>query len=253
MSSSQQTLDALVLSLADIGEEDRIVTLLTREHGLLRAAAAGARSLKKGRTAPIDLFVRTRIQVAYRGKQGRLARIRSAEVVEPYLFIRENYNSLCAASYMSELVIRSVQENDPVPGVYELMMNSLKLLKGEGSVFKTILAFELRLLKEMGWNPELEKCLKCGDIIKGNSVFNPREGGVLHVKCAGQGSLPQTNAGDLASLKFITNRSFPLLSNLKLKESKASQLFRIVHPFTTHHLGFEPRAIKVLKNLPGWD
>ena len=245
--------DALVLSLADVGEEDRIVTFLTREHGLLRAAAAGARSLKKGRTAPIDLFVRARIQVAHLEKPGRLARVRSAEIIEPYLFIRENYSNLCAASYMSELVIRSVQENDPVPGVYKLMINSLKLLAGEGNVFKTILIFELRHLKEMGWNPELEKCLKCGDIIKGKAFFSPREGGVIHAGCTDRDSLVQTSAGDLASLRFITNRSLSSLRNLKLKEAKASQLFRTVHPFTTHHLGFEPRAIKVFKSLPGWD
>ncbi len=244
--------EALVLSLSDVGEEDRIVTFLTREHGLLRAAAGGARSLKKGRTAPIDLFVRTRIQVAYREQPGRLSRIRAAEVIEPYLLIRESYSDLCAASYMSELIIRSVQESDPVPGVYELMMNSLKLLKGEGDVFRTILIFELRLLKEMGWDPELEKCLKCGDVIKGKAVFSPREGGVLHVKCTGQGSQPQISAGDLAFLRFITNRSLHSLGNLKLNEAKSSQLFRIVHPFTTHHLGFEPRAIKVLNSLPGW-
>ncbi len=252
MSSSHQMLDALVLSLSDVGEEDRIVTFLTREHGLLRAAAAGARSLKKGRTAPMDLFVRIRVQVVYREKPGRLSRIRAAEIIEPYLLIRESYSDLCAASYMSELVIRSVQESDPVPAVYELMMNSLKLLKGEGNVFRTVLIFELRLLKEMGWDPELERCLKCGDVITGKAIFNPREGGVLHVKCTGQGSQPQISAGDLASLRFITNRSLPSLGNLKLEEAKALQLFRTVHPFTTHHLGFEPRTIKVLKSLPGW-
>ena len=57
------TTEAVVLAVTDVGEEDRILTFLTPDMGLLSAAATSARNLKKGRAAPLDLFVRTRLTV----------------------------------------------------------------------------------------------------------------------------------------------------------------------------------------------
>ena len=113
--------EAIVLSRTDVGEEDRILTFLTRGYGLLKAAASGAKTLKGGRTAPLDLFVRSRIQFHVSSKPGKLCRIRSVDVVDPYLEIRGDYNRLCAASYMAEEVAHCVQEADPSEGIFDLL------------------------------------------------------------------------------------------------------------------------------------
>ena len=85
------TTEAVVLAATEVGEEDSILTFLTPEMGLLKAAATSARNLKKGRTAPLDLFVWTSLAVRVPGKDGKLKRIVSAEMIDPFLGIRADY------------------------------------------------------------------------------------------------------------------------------------------------------------------
>ncbi len=249
MPSSQQALEAVVLSFTDVGEEDRIVTFLTRERGLLRAAASGARSLKKGRAASLDLFAVTMVDVRAPGRSRKLSRVRSSSVLEANLPIREDYRLLCAASYIAELLIRSAQENDPAEGVYSLMLYCLRALQGRVDPHRILLIFELRLLGEMGWVPELESCLICGKDVGAGAFFSPRDGGVVHGKCTTMNSLSVVSAGDLASLRFIAGKPLGSMGKLGLTDRKARELFYTVHSFTTHHLGFEPRTLATVRNL----
>lgn len=250
MPSSQQALEAVVLSFTDVGEEDRIVTFLTRERGLLRAAASGARSLKKGRAASLDLFTVTKVDIRAPGRSRMLSRIRSASVLDANLPIRENYRTLYAASYIAELVIRSAQENDPIESVYSLLLYCLKAMQGCSDPFRILLVFELRLLSEMGWVPELERCLVCGKSVGTSALFSPVDGGVVHGECTNRSSLGAVSAGDLASLKFIAGKPLRSQGKLGIVDRKARELFYTVHSFTTHHLGFEPRTMAMLKTLP---
>ena len=80
------TTEAVVLTATDVGEEDRILTFLTPDMGLLKAAATAARNLKKGRTAPLDLFVQAHLTVNIPGKEGKLKRVGSTDMINPFPF-----------------------------------------------------------------------------------------------------------------------------------------------------------------------
>jgi DNA repair protein RecO (recombination protein O) len=237
------TADAVVLSSTDVGEEDRILTFVTREQGLLRAAASSARSLKKGRTAPLDLFVRSRLDItAQDNKPGRLKRIRSADVLETFLGIRSDYIKLCAASYVSELVSRCVQEDDPAPEIFELILVILAMLeKGEG-IYRALVIFESRLLKELGMTPDTETCRKCGTGLGKEIVIDPRGGGFSHAVCRPGNSEALLSPGDLSILRFIMSKDLQSMSRLAVGEERARHLFRQVNRFSVHHLGFTPRT-----------
>ena len=146
--------DAVVLSETDVGEEDRILTFLTREHGLLRAAASSARNLRKGRTAALDLFVINTLSVSSPGRSGKLKRIKSADAVETFPGIRSDYSKLCVASYIGELVSRCVPEDDPAREIFELVLVVFGMLEKDEGFYRTLVIFVGRFLKELGMAPD---------------------------------------------------------------------------------------------------
>jgi len=238
--------EAIVLSRTDVGEEDRILTFLTRGYGLLKAAASGAKNLKGGRTAPLDLFVRSRIQFHVSSKSGKLCRIRSVDVIEPYIDIRQDYGRLCSASYMAEQTAHCVQEADPAEGIFDLLAFCLDQLSQHKSVYGILFVFEIRLLGELGMTPELSNCMMCGREVSGKAFVSPGEGGLLHPDCSPGTGLRELAPGDLATMRFAAQCGLQALSRLKIDDASAARLFYAIHSFSVHHLGFEPKTAKTL-------
>lgn len=239
--------EALVLAATDVGEEDRILTFLTPDMGLLRAAATSARNLKKGRAAPLDLFVQTRLDVNFPRKDGKLKRIGSTAIVDPFLGIRANFRSLCAASYIGQMVTHCIQEDDPSPGIWDIVLYSLRCLDSGSTPYIVILPFEVILLREMGVFPDLIHCLKCSRRVTKEAYLDVKEGGVFHSTCSSTGSEATLTGGDLAVLRYLAKRDLSAVSRLSIKEGDALRVFEILHPFAIHHLGYEAKALKMLK------
>ncbi len=239
--------EAVVLSATDVGEEDRILTFMTPEMGLLKAAATSARNLKKGRTAPLDLFVQTRLIVNVPRKEGMLKRVGSTEIIDPFLGIRADYFRLCAASYVGQTVAHCIQEDDPSSGTYDLVLYCLRLLDSGVSPFGVMLVFEVKLLREMGVLPDFKRCLKCMEEVRGEAFLDARGGGILHRQCTAGERKGILSGGDLAVLRYYAERSLSAVSKLSVKEKDAKRIFDVLHPFSVHHLGYESKALKMMK------
>jgi DNA repair protein RecO (recombination protein O) len=239
--------EAVVLAATDVGEEDRILTFITPELGLLNAAATSARNLKKGRAAPLDLFVRTRLRVNVPGKEGKLKRVGSAEIIDPFLGIRADYERLCAASYMGQTVAHCIQEDDPSSGTYGLVLYCLRRLDSGVTPFGVILPFEVKFLREMGVLPEFTHCLKCTEVVMGEAYLDAGTGGILHRHCSAREYKSILSGGDLAVLRYLAERGLSAVSRLSVKEEDAMRIFDVLHPFSVHHLGYESKALKMIQ------
>lgn len=241
------TTDAVVLTATDVGEEDRILTFLTPELGLLKAAATSARNLKKGRTAPLDLFVHTRLTINIPGKEGKLKRVGSTDIVDPFLGIRADYGRLCAASYLGQMVAHCIQEDDPSIGTWDLVLFCLRRLDSGFLPFGVMLLFEVKLLLEMGILPDFSHCHRCMGEVSGEARLDAGSGGILHSQCATREYRGILSGGDLAVLRYFARKNLTTAARLSVKEEDAIRIFDILHPFTVHHLGYESKALGMMQ------
>lgn len=241
------TTEAIVLMVTDVGEEDRILTFITPELGLLTAAATSARNLKKGRAAPLDLFVHTNLDINVPVKEGKLKRIGSTGMIDPFLGIRADYMRLCAASYMGQTVAHCIQEDDPSSGTYDLVLYCLRRLDSGAAPFGVMLLFEVKLLREMGIVPEFRYCLKCREEVIGEAYLDAGGGGILHRQCSSREYKGVLSGGNLAVLRYLSERSLSAVSNLSVKEEDAMRIFDVLHSFSVHHLGYESKALGMMK------
>lgn len=114
------------LKAMPLGEADRLVTILTREFGLLRVVAPGARKQNSKLAGRSGLFVVNELLVA---KGRSLDKITQAETLESYPGLSKNLSKLAASQYLAELVLCHALSEQPQEELYELFNEHLRRLE----------------------------------------------------------------------------------------------------------------------------
>ncbi len=166
---------AVVLSARNMEEHDRLVTLLTQDHGLVTAYAKGARRQKGTMASATEQLSYSAFQL-FRSREKTYVDKAEAETI--FFAIRQEMDRLSLASYFCQLCRELIPEGDTQPGYLHLMMNTLTLLdRGKLPLGQLKAVFELRLLTMSGYMPDLVACAACGSPPEGEVHFSPAAGG----------------------------------------------------------------------------
>jgi DNA repair protein RecO (recombination protein O) len=184
--------DALVLRVQKLGESDRIITMLTRRHGRVRAAAKGVRRTTSRFGARLEPFGHVDVQVAGDlGHHGRsLHTIRQAESIELYgKQLGRDYPRYTAASAIAETAERLTPiEYEPSLRLFQLTLGALRALSVAEHASTLVLdAFLLRAMANSGWAPALSECAVCGTPGR-HAAFSVPAGGAVCPDCRPPGS-----------------------------------------------------------------
>ena len=148
---------AIVLSTLNYGESDRIVSLLTLEHGRLRGFAKSARASRKrfgGQLEPTN-----RLEVTLSLKEDGLSRIERIEQSSCYPELREQLESLALALYACELVEALTPEGHPLPRLFRLLSTLFDHLTAQTGSAADRRFFEINVLNILGYRPVLDTAL----------------------------------------------------------------------------------------------
>lgn len=177
----------LVLRERPIGENDKMLTLLTAELGVTEASARRARSPRSPLAAAAQACTYSEFCL-YKGKQSYYI-IDSAEVLHPFFELRRDVEKLALAGYFCELTSTLSPSAETAPEFLRLLLNTLALLEtGEqaGSAIRPSqlkALFELRGLSLGGFLPNLVACTVCGEYQKEPMFFLPEEGILVCGEC----------------------------------------------------------------------
>ena len=170
---------AVVLRTQKLGEADRIVTMLSRRHGKVRAVAKGVRRTKSRWGGRLEPFVHVDVQ-NYQGRE--LDVVTQAEIVDPFAAMMGDYERYTAGTAMLETADRLTEEREPSLRMYLLLVGALRSLDlGEHAPTLVLDAFLLRALSISGYEPALTTCARCG--AEGPHRWFAREAGVVCGLC----------------------------------------------------------------------
>jgi DNA repair protein RecO (recombination protein O) len=173
--------EAVVLRRQDLAETDRLVTLFTPGQGKLRAVAKGVRRPGSRKAGHLEPFSRADLLLA-RGRE--LDVITQAEAVSLYPHLREDLLRLGQAAALVELIDRFAVEQESHPALYRLLVDMLEALDGGQEPGAVLRYSQLRLLELVGYQPELFRCLSCGQALQPEAqFFSLAEGGVRCPRC----------------------------------------------------------------------
>lgn len=179
--------EGVVLRTQKLGEADRIVTLLTRAHGRVRAVGKGVRRTRSKFGARLEPFTHVDLQF-YEGRS--LDVVQQAETVASYGDrVVVDYARYTAGTAMLETAERmTVEEKEPATQQFLLLVGGLRSLAGgEHSPGLVLDAFLLRSLAVAGYAASFSDCARCG-AVGPHRFFHVPSGGVVCVSCRPGGS-----------------------------------------------------------------
>lgn len=173
--------EAVCIRHWDFSETSQTVWLFTREYGLIRGLAKGARREKGSFSGGIELL--TRGEVGASLKSGRdLATLTDWNLLEIFPATTRSLRGFNAAMYFADLTGSLLQEQDPHPALYDALVECLRgLQKDEGAMGRVVLRLQWTALRESGFQPIVDRDARTGKAIAitGTLHFSASAGGLV--------------------------------------------------------------------------
>ena len=180
--------EAVVLRTYKLGEADRIVVLLTRGRGKVRAVAKGVRKTKSKFGARLEPTSHVAVQL-YEGRD--LDIVTQTESIDQFRAVRADLDRFARASAMLETADQLAQEGEVNPRLYQMLVGALRTLDASDSPL-VVPAFFWKVLALEGFRPEVDVCVQCGDQDGPLVAFDLESGGLLCRTCRrGQSVSPE--------------------------------------------------------------
>lgn len=174
--------DALVVNVMSVGDNDKLLTLLTRKFGIIRAFSSGSKKITNKKFSASSLLSYADFSLV---KTGDTYKIYDAQTISSFFDVGSDIKLLSIAQYFCELAINNVPTEAPTEEYLRLFLNSLHYLVKEKQSPELIKAItELRLASISGYMPFLVACDICGLYEDDLMYFDLRSGKVLCHKCS---------------------------------------------------------------------
>jgi DNA repair protein RecO (recombination protein O) len=202
-----ESASGLILRTRRLTETSLIVQWLTPNLGRVATVAKGALRPKSPFRGKVDLFYRADFSFV-RSRRSELHTLREVSIRETHPAIRRELSRVQQASYAAALVEQVTEAETPLPEIFELAEGFLDALANIPAQPHLIFAFELKLLGELGLEPELAKS--------------------------------HLTAGAREIVKMLSRESWSGISKLKTSSAQAKELSQFLHGFLVFHLGKIP-------------
>jgi DNA repair protein RecO (recombination protein O) len=227
--------EGVVLRHMNLGEADRLLTIYTREYGKLRQIAKGVRRPQSKKAGHLDLFARVSI-LAARGRE--LDVITQVEALDAYTGLRNDLDLIGRAAYTIELVDQFTVDGESNTELYGLLTRTLERLSSGLDRCSVQRHFEMRLLDQVGYRPELFRCSRCGvEIRPEDQFFSYEAGGVICPRCGPDEQ--QKRSISLAALKVLRHyqrSTFEHAAKASIRPGVHKELDRLMEGFFNYLL-----------------
>ena len=243
--------EGVVLRRVNYGDNDRILTVLTRERGKIGVMARGVRKAGSRMAAHTDLFARSRMELA-RGR-GDLDVLTGATSLGTPVPLSDARRAACAA-VCAELADRVLEENAADEEVFDLVAAALRDCTDAARDPRLGLVWlTRRIIDRLGYAPQLHECASCGTALpEAPAVFSAVAGGLLCERCG-----PHDPSGVLCSVRVIkvlrvaAAADEALYRRLSLDEATLATLEAVAERELAQHLERQLRSLGVLRALEG--
>lgn len=233
--------EGIILRTIPYGESNKIVTLYTREAGKMTAMARGAKKTRSKLAAVTQPFTYGSFLI----RKGRgMGTLSQGEPINSMRFIRENLEATAYASYIVEIIDRLTEDNERVPGIYDLLYESLQAINDEFDPEAISLFVEWKMLPVGGIHPILHECANCR-ATEGEFGFSFKEIGFLCHRCFSVDRyLTRITPTQLKLIRTFYTVPIHRVGNLTLKKETKMFMKKVVRTIYDEQLGiwFKARA-----------
>ncbi len=240
----------LIIRQQNIGEQDKLVTVLTKDMGVLRAFVRGAKNIKNPKSAATDLLCYSNLSV-FEGKEKYI--IDEASLCELFFGLRKDMEKLSLAQYFCELALHICPTQQSAEAQLSLILNALHLLSNTDKPAELVKAcVELRLACLAGYMPDLVMCRGCGVYEAPQMYFSLADGSLKCSECFAKSPAPLCVAIDTGvahALRHICFCEDKKVFAFTLSEKGLEQLSYITETYVSRVLEKDFQTLHFYKTI----
>lgn len=208
----------IIIKRTNFFEADRLLVIFTEKFGKVRAIAKGVRKPLSKLAGSIELFCLTDFLIA----EGRnLDIVTGAEIEKCFFNLRNHLDTTTTAYYIAEIIDQMTAENQAHPRIFNLLIEVLENIN-ESQSDLMLPYFEFNFLSDIGYKPELEKCVECRKLINKDLYFSFENGGLVCANCRGLDIKISTNT--IKALRLILSSQLSKVKRIKKDKNLLKEL-----------------------------
>jgi len=242
--------DAIIIKKIKLGEADRILTLYTPHLGKIQAVAKGVRRPRSKMAGHLELLTHSQVSLA-RGRN--LDTITGSQTINSFLPLKSNLELTSYALYTIELVDQFTADHIENYPLFQLLLETMHQLCQAGDTELVLRYFELHLLNEVGYRPQLQRCVSCKATLEPiTNSFCPTAGGMLCPNCSQSQPLTYPlSVNALRVLRLLQGSDYNTISKLEINPELSRELEGVMRDYLKYLLEREVKSVAWLDTLRG--
>lgn len=236
--------EGIVLKGMPLGDRDRLISVYSQDYGRLRLVARGIRKMSSKLSGHLDTFNRVFVNIS---SGNSIDSISGGEVVETFSELKRDLKITARAFYVVELTDDFVADESPNEELYTLLLAILRELEllarsvsesnqhvdGKEEMELLMRFFELNLLINSGYAPELNTCVLCNQpLSKEGNGYSVEMGGIIGTTCYLQTeSVQPISVAAIKSLRFLSGTKIAVARKLRINPILMTEMQTILHGF----------------------
>ncbi len=249
-----QETEAIVLKTIDWKETSKVVVFYTARHGKVSAIAKGVKRVKNSSIESIEPF--TLVELIYYNKEDRDLQIVSKCAIKRFFGeMRQDLLKMAYASYVIQLVDELVSGRERSEALFDLAAETLAAIEKARELELIVRAFELKLVKILGYLPLLESCVSCRRPLRDLPDYlamSNSSGGIICRNCRRPGeTLTPISRGTILTLSYLWKEPIKRIGRLRPSSSTQNELKNVLYLYIRHLLGKQLKTRNFLEEIAG--
>ena len=240
--------EAIIIRKTKLGEADRILTLYTPHLGKIQAVAKGVRRPRSKLSGHLELLTYSLVSLA-RGRN--LDTVTGSQTINSFLPLKSDLWLTSCALYATELINQFTADHIENYPLFKVLLETMEQLCRADNKDQTLRYFELHLLNEVGYRPQLQRCVSCQMLLEPTTnSFCPSAGGMLCSRCSSSQPLTyplSVNAQKV--LRLLQNSDYNTASRLKIDTELSRELEVVMSNYLRYLLEREVKSAAWLDTL----
>jgi len=240
--------EAIIIKKTKLGEADRILTLYTPHLGKIQAVAKGVRRPRSKMAGHLELLTHSQVSLA-RGRN--LDTVTGSQTITSFLPLKSDLWLTSCALYAIELVGQFTADHIENNPLFQLLLETMHRLCQGGDNELVLRYFELHLLNEVGYRPQLQHCVSCHSSLEpATSSFSPSAGGVLCPNCSQSQPLTYPlSLNALKGLRILQASDYDAVTELEMNPELSHELEEVMRHYLRYLLEREVKSAAWLDSL----
>jgi|GEM_PF-527442 len=259
MSKTYKT-KAIIISKKDLGEADKLITCYSDRFGKIKLKGIGMRRQESKMAGHTEQFNLVDLEIV-KGRTFDI--IIGASRINDFLSLKKNLNFLAYAYYFSELIdklcetgshekhLGAHEENEEIK-IFNLLFECLVELDQGPPILDWLASyFEIKLLKILGYGPEMNVCVGCrNNFTLERNFFSGRLGGILCRQCESKDMIASDISNEaIKAIRFLLSKNLESVKRLKISDSLALEIKKISDYFVSFIVDRELKSRRFLGNF----